>query len=370
MQESWGISIRKAVLFSGGTGVLFGVAFSIFMALNPSPNSPKGLVLLTVPLLSGLISGAAGAGGAYLDRFLIKRGMAKPAARRLIAFTVIVLVTFSLAALAARRASLLLEGNTVWGMLAGLGFGAAVALVDYRLWQTRQKMLTLELENKYLSEIAKKDTLLTEATENLVLAEERNRMARDLHDSVSSGIHGIVYAVHSLKQAISASDPSPRVMEMLDLVEKTAQSTQDELRAMILELKPSLLDEKGLAEALRLHCELFSQRQGVPVDLKVDDAPALSPEQQIAVYRIAQEALANVQKHSGATYVTVTLAVHDDSVDLTVSDNGKGFSPGSGTEGLGLRSMESRCARNNGTFSVTSSPGAGTTMTASFRTSG
>ncbi|MEX0975379.1 MAG: sensor histidine kinase [Bacillota bacterium] len=369
MQERWGDSVRKAALLSGGAGTLFGVAFSAFMFFNPSPGAPKGPLLLAIPVLTGLLSGSAGVGGTYLDRLLAVRGITQPAVRRVIAFAAIALVTFLPAALAARGTNLAWKGSVLWAMLAGLGFGAAVALIEYRLWQVRQKMLTLEIENKYLSEIAKKDTLLTEATESLVLAEERNRVARDLHDSVSSGIHGIVYAMHSLRQAIQASGPSGRVLELIALVEKTAQSTQDELRAMILELKPSLIDEKGLAEALRLHCELFSQRQGLQVDLKVEDSPGLSPEQQVAVYRIAQEALANVQKHSGATRVAVTLAAQDDSAALTVSDNGRGFTPGSsGAGGFGLPSMESRCARNGGAFSVVSSPGAGTTIVASFRT--
>ncbi|MGE5579490.1 MAG: sensor histidine kinase [Bacillota bacterium] len=367
MEESWRESFRKAILLSGGTGLLFGVAFSVFMLVSPSPEGPKGLILLVVPVLTTLVSGAAGAAGAYLDRYLIRRGVAKPASRRLISFATILVGTFSLVILAAVRARLAWQGNMAWGMLAGLGFGSVVAFIDYRLWQVRQRMLTLELENKYLSEIAEKDSQLTEATESLVLAEERARMARDLHDSISSGIHGIAYAAHSLRETIPAEGQSPRVLALLDLVEKTAQSTQDELRAMILELKPSLIDEKGLAEALRLHCELFSQRQAIPVDLKVDYASPLSAEQQVAIYRIVQEALANVQKHSGATRVSVSLTEQDGSVDLRVSDNGAGFTPGASSGGLGLHNMESRCTRNNGTFRVDSTPGKGTTISASFK---
>lgn len=368
MQERLGESVRKAILFSGGSGLLFGVAFSAFMLFSPSPDAPKGSVLLVVPVFTAMLSGAAGAAGAYLDDYMTKRGVAKPSSRRIISFVIIVVATFSLTALAAVRARLAWQGSVAWGMLAGLGFGSVVTFIEYRLWQVRQRMLTLELENKYLSEIAEKDNQLTEATENLVLAEERARMARDLHDSISSGIHGIAYAAHSLRETIPAEGQSARVLALLDLIEKTAQSTQDELRAMILELKPSLIDEKGLEEALRLHCELFAQRQSIPVDLKVDYASPLSPEQQVAIYRIVQEALANVQKHSGATQVTVSLTERDGSVELRVSDNGAGFAPETSTAGLGLRNMESRSIRNGGTLKVDSAPGKGTTITASFAT--
>jgi len=135
---------------------------------------------------------------------------------------------------------------------------------------------------------------------------------------------------------------------------------------MILELKPSLLNEKGLIEALRMHCELFSQRQGIQVDLSLEDAPGLSPEQQVAVYRIAQEALANVQRHSGASRVSLSLTRRDGKFVLTVTDNGSGFNPELSHSGVGLRSMEARCSRNGGMFRVMSSPGAGTTVEASF----
>lgn len=82
MEERWSDSVRKAVLLSGGTGLLFGVAFSVFMLFNPSPDRPKGPILLVVPVLTTLVSGAAGAAGTYLDRYLTNRGVAKPSSIR------------------------------------------------------------------------------------------------------------------------------------------------------------------------------------------------------------------------------------------------------------------------------------------------
>jgi signal transduction histidine kinase len=367
--ESWKTSVKKAFLFSATAGALFGLAFSLLMLVTGFPYLPQAPILVAVPIFTGLMSGLAGAGGAFLDRSLIRRGMRNAGLRRLVTFLAVAAAPLILTGAAAFRFHFMVVEAQMWSVAIGLIFGAAVAAVDYRLGQMRQKMLTLEIENKYLSEIAHKDSLLAEATENLVLAEERNRVAQDLHDSVSSGIHGMAYAVHSLRQAVSGpeGEVDPKVAGIIDLLDKTAQSAQDELRAMILELKPSLLDEKGLAEALRLHCELFSQRQNIPVDLSLEDAPGLSAEQQVAVYRVAQEALANVQKHSGATGAAVSITHAGDQTVLTVSDNGKGFEPHDESSGFGLRNMESRCVRNSGSFKVISSPGAGTRVQASFK---
>lgn len=363
-------AVASGLLLSGMAGILFGVAFALFLLTTGSPHALKGPVLLVIPAITGSVAGAAGAAGAYLDAVLIRRGMSSPAQRRVVSFLVVTLSTFALAAVAAMRLHLVdLQAQALWGALLGLSFGAVFAAVEYRLWKMRQRVVSLEIENRYLSEMARKDALLAKATEDLVLVEERNRVAQDLHDSVSSGIHGIVYALHLLKQAVAAGEIAGgdhKIAGIIDLLDKTAHSTQDELRAMILELKPSLLDEKGLAEALRLHCELFSQRQNVPVDLSVEDAPGLSAEQQVAVYRIAQEALANVQRHSGATRVSISLAFKDGKFALVVADDGRGFDPGSIFAGVGLHSMEQRCARNNGTLRVTSSPGTGTRIEAVF----
>ncbi len=369
-------SIRTGFLVSGLAGLIFGTAFYLFMLATKAPGTSTNPGFLLIPVACGLIAGAAGAGGAYLDALLEKRGMASPGKRRLVSFLVVTLSTLVLFLSVAIRLELVeIQRQVIWGTLLGLGFGVSFSIAEYYLWRIRQKVLALEVENRYLSEMAEKDAALAKATSDLVLAEERNRVARDLHDSVSSGIHGIVYALHTLRRAVSepdrpGSNSREQISGIIDLIDKTAHSTQDELRAMILELKPALLDEKGLSEALRLHCELFAQRRNVDVDLSIDfeadTSPTLSPDQQVAIYRIVQESLANVERHSKAGHVTVSLATEAGAFVLNITDNGSGFDPAAATSGLGLHSMEQRALRNNGKLKVVSRPGGGTTVEAVF----
>ena len=369
----WPAAARRAFAFSGAAGALFGAAFSVFLAFSGWSPGRSIPLLLIIPVMTGLISGTAGIAGTLVDKVLASRGIGNPALRRVISFSAIASVTFGLAWLGVSRSNGSLQPQATWASLLGLTFGATVVAVEYRFWQVKQEVLRLELENKYLSELAWKDALLAEASKDLLLAEERARVARDLHDSVSSGIHAIVYAVHSLRNALASAGGEPegsrRIGETLDLLEATALSTQSELRAMILELKPSLLGEKGLAEALRLYCDLFSRRAGIAVEVNVEPAPRLSAEQQVAVYRILQEALSNVERHSGASKVSVSLAGREGEIVLTVSDNGRGFVPTDAGDhaGFGLKNMEARCRENAGILSVRSSPGGGTTIEASFR---
>ena len=124
----------------------------------------------------------------------------------------------------------------VWMMLAGLAFGAVFALIVYRTERTRERLILLELENRHLAELAAREDLLREAARNLAVAEERNRMARELHDSISQGMHGIVFALRSLRTSLAGNS---RGLETLDALEETAAATLRELRRLIVELEPS-----------------------------------------------------------------------------------------------------------------------------------
>jgi len=194
--------VRNGFLLSGLAGLLFGVAFVVMLLATGSPYALRGPLVFAVPAITGMVSGAAGALGSYLDAVLERRGMKSTGQRRVLSFLAVTLSTFGIAIMVALRYGLVaVQGQALWSMVLGLGFGVAFAAVEYRVSKMQQRVLTLEIENKYLSEIAEKDAALAKATEDLVLAEERNRLARDLHDSVSSGIHGIVYGLHSLRQA-------------------------------------------------------------------------------------------------------------------------------------------------------------------------
>lgn len=357
----------KAFLLSAGAGAAFGlVAAVVYLQLDTPPWHPA-LFVPGLALLAGLFSGLAGLGGAHLDQLALRWGIQKPVHRIGISFAIIAVIIFSIAFAGMRFSGVVPQGlgqqYALWMMLAGLAFGAAFALFTYRAERTRQKMLLLEMENRHLAELASREELLREAARNLAVTAERTRMARELHDSISQGMHGIVYALRSLRASLAGQ---AKALETVRHLEETAAETLKELRRLITELSPSPLEDHGLAEALRLHCDLFARRQQIAVEFTGSYSGGLLPEQEAALYRIAQETLANVQQHTSATAVTVSLHGEGDAITLTVRDNGRGFDPASAARGHGLANMEARARQNGGRLDIRSSPGAGSAVMAAF----
>lgn len=351
----------KSFLLSAGAGAIFGLVAGIITYSMETYPWPAPVFIVGATLLAGLFSGLAGLGGAYLDERLRRRGMEKALPRLIISFGVVALLTVALAYLGitlfgAAPPGSEMQRTAAAGIAAGLAFGAVFALGNYLVWQNRQKMMLLEMENRHLAELTSREELLREAAHNLAVSEERNRMARELHDTISQGMHGIVYSLRSLRAVL---DGSERGMEILGHLEQTAGETLQELRRLVAELSPSSLEDLGLSEALRRHCDLFARRQEIDLELRLDYHGGLQPGQEAAIYRIVQEALANAWRHSGAGQVGVELTGDHDGVVLTVRDNGRGFEPGKVRRGHGLANMEARALQNGGRFSIHSAPGEG-----------
>jgi signal transduction histidine kinase len=191
--------------------------------------------------------------------------------------------------------------------------------------------------------------------------EERNRLARDLHDSVKQQIFAIQTSA-ATAQARFASDPSG-ASGALEQVRESAREAMAEMEAMLDQLRASPLENVGLVEALKKQCEALRFRTGAEVGVTVGDLPpshSLPPGAQNVVFRIAQEALANVGRHARATHVTVTLDSTERSLQLRVEDDGVGFNPDKPGSGMGLGNMRSRAATIGGTLAVTTQPGNGT----------
>jgi signal transduction histidine kinase len=361
-------SIRKAFFLTTGVGGSFGLLVTIIISSMYGFPAPVLPYIVGIPFFCASIAGLAGISSVYVSRFLLKIGIINSVTRQIIGVIIVILIamTFGLSAGAYFgfinfKDKLPFIATTA---IIGFVFGLIVTLVDRRLWKMRQQVLTLEIENKYLAELAEKDQQLQETTKNLIITEERNRMARELHDSISQGIHGIIYTVHSLKQHLRAEDDKTK--EILAHLEITAVSTLSELRAMILELKPSLLEEHGLEEALKLHCELFAKRLKLKCDLSLEKIDGITPQQEMAVYRIIQEALANIQQHAGADQVFVKLTFEGNHLKLMIQDNGGGFILEKVKRGNGLDNMEARCRENAGLLKIESKPNQGTTIEATF----
>ena len=205
------------------------------------------------------------------------------------------------------------------------------------------------------------DRLETERRESSARAlaaqeDERLRIARELHDEIGQTLTAVALrAEHALGQG---------GLEGQDLAELAAvvqQSLQD-LRRISRELRPEALDELGLVNALIALCSRVAEQSGLQVHRRLDAGlPALSPGVELAVYRVAQEALTNAMRHSKATEATVSLSREQGALALTITDNGKGLDEDL-VEGGGLTGMRERAMLIGADLAITSDPGAGVTV--------
>ncbi len=194
--------------------------------------------------------------------------------------------------------------------------------------------------------------------------EERQRLARDLHDSVTQSLYSVTLyaqAVADLLAAGQAGEARKTVRELQD----TAQEALREMRLLIFELRPPALEKEGLLAALQARLEAVEARAGLKTELYFEEQQRLPLALEEALYRIAQEAINNVLKHARARCVTVHLQFGPKTVCLQVSDDGVGFDPASAHNkgGLGLRGMKERVEHIGGRLSISSSPGQGTQVT-------
>jgi len=193
--------------------------------------------------------------------------------------------------------------------------------------------------------------------------EERQHLARELHDSVSQALYGIVLSA-SIAQAIRRSDPA-RLEEVLGDVVALAEAGLAEMRALIFELRPESLQQEGLVAALEKQAAALQARRGITIRASLADEPDAPLAVKEALYRIAQEALHNTVKHARASTVELMLESGSRELVLRVSDDGRGFDPDGEFPGhLGLRSMRERAAAVGGALHVDSAPGRGTRLRA------
>jgi len=205
---------------------------------------------------------------------------------------------------------------------------------------------------------------ITALNEKLMSAQEqeRIRIAGELHDGVMQQMLAATMLLGSAKRRIGADSEAHVTIDKAQ--QKLVQAGTD-IRQLSHDLHPPALQELGLADALRSHCEDFSTSSGIPITCDADSrVNELSRGAALALFRIVQEALGNAAKHSKATRITVGLVRSASEVSLTVSDNGVGFDRGllTSSGGLGLITMRERAGQLNGTFEFNTAPGRGTTI--------
>jgi signal transduction histidine kinase len=197
------------------------------------------------------------------------------------------------------------------------------------------------------------------AEENLV-HEERQRLARDLHDSISQSLYGLVLAADASRKLLQIQEYAELEKTLANIDEASRQSLK-EMRLMLFELRPLSLETEGLVKALELRLNSVERRAEVDVELVIEGEEELPILLKTEIYRIATEALNNSLKHAEATRVLISIIVQENKVTLEVADNGKGFDPAAAANGgMGLLSMNERAGRISGILEIDSAPGKGT----------
>jgi signal transduction histidine kinase len=209
--------------------------------------------------------------------------------------------------------------------------------------------------------IAFENTRLYRQAQEKAAFDERQHLARELHDSVSQALYSIVLGSHAARKQLEKNPQ--QAGQALEYVENLAEAGLAEMRALIFELRPEVLEKEGLAAALRKQVEALEVRHKIKADFSSNGEPHLPFGSKQTLYRVAQEAIHNVVKHAKATYVNVSLQQENPCTRLVISDNGVGFDTTKEFTGhLGLKSMRERTLGLNGTFEVSSEVGQGTTL--------
>jgi len=239
-----------------------------------------------------------------------------------------------------------------------------VMSVDYMKDQhvTSQQLRLLEALAQRTALAIENARLYTQA-QSLAAMQERNRIARDLHDSVSQSLFGASMFADTAEHQLS----NGQVEQATVTINKMSDATRDalrEMRLLIYELRPPILEEEGLAAAVVSRLETVEQRAGIQTKLNIEEVEGLDPDQEQQIYSIVIEALNNILKHARAEQVEVSLHQEGSRIQLLIEDDGTGFEMTTAREhgGLGLTSMEERAESLGANFDVESKPGQGTRL--------
>jgi signal transduction histidine kinase len=219
--------------------------------------------------------------------------------------------------------------------------------------------LALAIANQ--AAVAIENARLYEQAREVAALEERQRLARELHDSVSQALYGIALGARTARTLLDRD--AGQVATPLDYVLSLAETALAEMRALIFELLPDALESEGLVAALGKQMAAVRARYGIAIEAALGAEPEVAVAVKEALYRIAQEALHNTVKHARANRVEVRLEAVAETLTLEISDDGSGFDPNRAFPGhLGLRTMQERATQAGGRLDLASAPGQGTRL--------
>ena len=245
-------------------------------------------------------------------------------------------------------------------VIAGLSFGFSVAMGLWisRIWSIsdERQALVVELQEAQAS--------LASLHRDLGITSERERLAREIHDTIAQDLTGIVMLSQQARRSLTAGDEAA-TDEQLAMLEENARLALSETRALVAATAPAALDDGGIGPALERLGARFTRESGILVSVEVDAATPVDRANEVVLLRCAQEALANVRKHSGATSAVVTLTVAPTGTTLAIADNGSGFDPTTVDRGFGIAGMRDRLALVAGELELETSP-AGTRLVATL----
>jgi signal transduction histidine kinase len=239
-----------------------------------------------------------------------------------------------------------------------LGSSLAIALGSIILIASQEK----EIRKRY-EELAKNRDDQAQLSARLLDAQEQERLSisRELHDEVGQSLGALLVDMGRLSAILPSGDNV--VQDELRKIRRLAESSVSAVRNIALLLRPSMLDDLGLVAAVEWQAREISRRSEVEVEVQAEEiTPDLKEEVKICIYRITQEALNNVARHSEAHHAWVSIHADTRSIAVKIRDDGKGFDPRS--RGLGILGMEERVRLLHGSFEVASKPGEGTAITA------
>jgi len=198
--------------------------------------------------------------------------------------------------------------------------------------------------------------------EELATAKERNRLARELHDSVAQTLYGLTLQAEAAARELN-SGQTDKAVEQLHEIRDSAQQTLKETRLLIFELRPPILEQEGLVPALRARLESVESRSGLKTQTQLQELNQLPARVEAGLYGISNEVLNNILKHARATVIKVALKKESKKIVLEISDNGMGFDVTSleAQSGMGLSSMKERAEQFGGNLQIKSGP-SGTTI--------